>query len=323
MGTIGAQGRGAPTGIVGGVGPPAAPPRHRKAGPAPRRDRFMAGVGRPRPVHSQAMAPRTPASSPRPARSTGSTRSSGASPRPGARATGGQGGSGKPATSRKPTARGAGKPPAGGRASGKPAGRKAPDTRASTSAGAGGTRAGRPTRGAGSDRNSRGGEGSDSTRRGAPSRGSTNRGAPGRRGDGARPGDERDGGRSGGPSRARPTGSSSARRPTGSSDRRPSRTPGTDHRAGSGPPRSSVVRKGWGSVARRGATQVRNPSTDHGGSDRSHQDASAGRGSARGAEEFVPERWSRSDGRDRDAGHPEGGTHRPVRYGHPPNYRPT
>jgi tetratricopeptide (TPR) repeat protein len=67
-------------------------------------------------------------------------------------------------------------------------------------------------------------------------------------------------------------------------------------------------------VARRGASQVRNPSTDRGGTDGTHHDGFSGRGSARATEEFVPERWSRTDdGRSLHTGEELGDPARPVR----------
>jgi tetratricopeptide (TPR) repeat protein len=59
-----------------------------------------------------------------------------------------------------------------------------------------------------------------------------------------------------------------------------------------------VVRKGWGSVARRGASTVRDGTEGHG----PDKDTPEGRRRARTrSDEFVPERWERTDTRNRGA----------------------
>ena len=59
-----------------------------------------------------------------------------------------------------------------------------------------------------------------------------------------------------------------------------------------------MVRKGWGSVARRGASTVRDGTTDHG----PDGDTPEGRRRARTrSDEFVPERWVRADQRAKGA----------------------
>lgn len=106
---------------------------------------------------------------------------------------------------------------------------------------------------------------------------------------------------------------------TGRSER-PARSEGERGRTGRtgsprdvGTPRGQVVRKGWGSVARRGASTVR----DGTGSRGPELDTPEGRRRAKTrTDEFVPDRWERTDGR-RAAGaepsKPRPPAHRAVR----------
>ena len=130
------------------------------------------------------------------------------------------------------------------------------------------------------------------------------------------------GSRRGSGSQGRPSGQSSGGPSSRSAERRPGgpRRGGTNSGGASsrGPERrpyedrSSVVRKGWGSVARRGASTVRDGTDGHGaGTD---EDTPEGRRQRRTrTDAFEPERWVEADRRPaRRTGEPRSPSHRPV-----------
>jgi hypothetical protein len=220
------------------------------------------------------MSPSTPSGSPRP---------SGGGSRP---ASGGRsGGTGRPAG--KGTGSGKGSGASGGRPSGKGTG----------------SGSGRPS---GSGKPSGSGYSRPSTSGSSPSRPPKRDGAPSGY-QGSRSGSP-SGSRSGSPSGSR-SGSPSGSRPSGRPPARRGATEAPDHgddRAN----RAQISRKGWGSVARRGASIVRD-GIDHG----PDEDTPEGRRrSKKRTEEFVPEEFVRVDDRSgptSDRLRPP--AHRPVR----------